>query len=190
MFHAALPRLFAPNTLAMLQKPELTFESIRWRKRRDRMLQLCLITAILAAVGTAVAAAAAATVRMITRATLPPAARPLAMAVPFAAAAAGAVLVRRRIGSDVADVMAATGAPGKGAEGEAKPSLLPKGCRRPLHCCTVGRFAHGAARGDDCVTTCLVVAWWRGHAQECVAWSALGPRTASAQALQARGLMR
>ena len=43
IFHGALPRLFAPNTLAMLQRPELTFSAIRRRKRTDRALQLALI---------------------------------------------------------------------------------------------------------------------------------------------------
>ena len=46
IFHGALPALFAPNTLAMLQKPELTFVHIRWRKRADRAAQLALLAAV------------------------------------------------------------------------------------------------------------------------------------------------
>jgi hypothetical protein len=113
IFHGALPRIFAPNTLTMLQKPELSFGAIRRRKRQDRLLQLCLVTAVLAAVGSVAAAIAAAAVRIAARTTLPAAARPLAMALPFAAAAAAALVVRRKVGSDVADVMAATTAPSK-----------------------------------------------------------------------------
>lgn len=92
----------------MLQKPELTFVNIRWRKRRDRFLQLAILAAGLGVVGKAVSTAIAVALRAATRATLPPSARPLAMALPFLAATAMAITMRRRVGSDVADVMAAT----------------------------------------------------------------------------------
>ena len=44
-------KLFAPNTLALLQNPEYTYAMVRWRKRADRAVQL----ALLAAIGTGVA---------------------------------------------------------------------------------------------------------------------------------------
>ena len=43
IFHSKFPKLFCPNTLVMLQKPELSFRSIRRRKRLDRVAQLALI---------------------------------------------------------------------------------------------------------------------------------------------------
>ena len=43
IFHGALPKLFAPNTLAMLQRPDLSFRQIATRKRLDRIAQLALL---------------------------------------------------------------------------------------------------------------------------------------------------
>uniref|UniRef100_A0A7S4MW82 Uncharacterized protein n=1 Tax=Prymnesium polylepis TaxID=72548 RepID=A0A7S4MW82_9EUKA len=90
----------------MLQKPDLSFAHIRWRKRLDRALQLSIIGTVAALVGRVAAAALAFAVRGIARAPLPPLARPLLVAAPLAAAVAAALGVRRRVGGDVADVLA------------------------------------------------------------------------------------
>jgi len=119
--HGAAPRLFAPNTLAMLQKPELSFSHIRWRKRADRALQIAILAAAAAALAKAAALALGLAVRAVARTALPPAARPLALALPLAVAAAAALSLRRKMGGDVADVMAATSKPGEDAEGAATP---------------------------------------------------------------------
>ena len=44
-------KLFAPNTLALLQNPEYTYAMVRWRKRADRAVQLALLAAIGTGVG-------------------------------------------------------------------------------------------------------------------------------------------
>lgn len=108
IFHSLAPRFFAPNTLAMLQKPELSFGAVRRRKRQDRALQL----AILAATATAATQATLAALRLAVR--LPP----IASAAPLGALAAAAALgLFRRLGArrDVADVLAMQE---KGLEGE------------------------------------------------------------------------
>ena len=66
-------KLFAPNTLALLQNPEYTYAMVRWRKRADRAVQL----ALLAAIGTGVGAlpGAAAVVALVPRRALLAAAR-------------------------------------------------------------------------------------------------------------------
>mmetsp|Transcript_24579 Transcript_24579/g.80299 ORF Transcript_24579/g.80299 Transcript_24579/m.80299 type:complete len:280 (+) Transcript_24579:260-1099(+) len=48
IFSKALPWLFAPNPLQLLQNENLSFTQVRWRKRRDRALQLALIGAVVA----------------------------------------------------------------------------------------------------------------------------------------------
>ncbi len=47
IFHKLLPKLFAPNTIAMLQKEGITFTGVRIRKRIDRLGQLALISVFL-----------------------------------------------------------------------------------------------------------------------------------------------
>ena len=42
VFHAALPRVFGPNTIASLQRRD-TFVRVRWNKRRDRALQVAAL---------------------------------------------------------------------------------------------------------------------------------------------------
>lgn len=49
IFHGAAPRVFAPNTIAFLQKEGTTFRYIRLRKALDRIMQ----GAVLGAVGAA-----------------------------------------------------------------------------------------------------------------------------------------
>jgi len=47
IFHGILPKVFAPNTIAMLQKEGLSFKSLRQRKRMDRAGQvLTLVTGV------------------------------------------------------------------------------------------------------------------------------------------------
>lgn len=45
VFHGALPSVFAPNTIAFMQKEGLTFRSIRRRKTLDRVLQAAVVGA-------------------------------------------------------------------------------------------------------------------------------------------------
>mmetsp|Transcript_4145 Transcript_4145/g.13102 ORF Transcript_4145/g.13102 Transcript_4145/m.13102 type:complete len:103 (+) Transcript_4145:1696-2004(+) len=60
IFHKAMPWLFAPNSIQLLQTEEFSFSQVMWRKRRDRVLQAAAIGGLLAAL----AAAAAALARM------------------------------------------------------------------------------------------------------------------------------
>lgn len=53
IFHGALPSVFAPNTIAFLQREGFTFRSIRRRKALDRVMQ----AAVLGAAGAATFAA-------------------------------------------------------------------------------------------------------------------------------------
>eukprot|EP00908_Phaeocystis_cordata_P022341 Transcript_4762.p1 GENE.Transcript_4762~~Transcript_4762.p1 ORF type:complete len:515 (-),score=176.67 Transcript_4762:94-1638(-) len=110
IFHGALPQLFAPNTLAMLQKPELSFTHIRWRKRADRALQLALLGAAATAVARVLRAALGLAARAVTQLLGGGAGSGvgrLLTALPVAAAAgAVALFLQRRAGSDVADVLA------------------------------------------------------------------------------------
>lgn len=43
IFHKLMPKVFAPNTISMLQKEGITFSGVRRRKRLDRAFQLILI---------------------------------------------------------------------------------------------------------------------------------------------------
>ncbi len=43
IFHKLLPKVFAPNTISLLQKEGITFTGVRRRKRLDRLGQLALI---------------------------------------------------------------------------------------------------------------------------------------------------
>ena len=40
IFHGKFPRVFGPNTIAMLQRDGMSFTGVAWRKRRDRALQV------------------------------------------------------------------------------------------------------------------------------------------------------
>lgn len=46
VFHGALPRVFAPNTIAFLQKEGVTFRHIRMRKALDRVMQGAVLGAV------------------------------------------------------------------------------------------------------------------------------------------------
>jgi kynurenine 3-monooxygenase len=43
IFSGLAPKLFAPNIIAMLQRPEYTFQEVARRKRRDRLVQVGVI---------------------------------------------------------------------------------------------------------------------------------------------------
>ena len=43
IFHGMLPKIFAPNTISMLQKEGITFTDVKRRKRFDRLGQIALI---------------------------------------------------------------------------------------------------------------------------------------------------
>ena len=49
IFNKIAPKVFGPNTIAMLQNDKLSFQQVRFIKRRDRMLQLAVIGSALAA---------------------------------------------------------------------------------------------------------------------------------------------
>jgi len=44
IFHGMLPKIFAPNTISMLQKEELTFRYVGRRKRMDRLGQVAILS--------------------------------------------------------------------------------------------------------------------------------------------------
>ena len=115
IFHSALPAVFAPNTLAMLQKPELSFVHVRWRKRADRALQLALLATLATAAArlaaAALAAATAALGRTALGASVPPFLRPLLVCLPALGSALALAGRRRSVGGDVADVLAAQTTP-------------------------------------------------------------------------------
>ena len=99
-------KLFAPNTLALLQNPEYTYAMVRWRKRADRAVQLALLAAIGTGVG-ALLGAPAAVVALGARAAL--------LAGGALAVSAAAVKALRGRGADdqqqqadIADVLAKT----------------------------------------------------------------------------------
>ena len=50
IFHGSLPKIFAPNTIAMLQRDTLTFGQVKRRKRLDRGLQVLALSLGLGAV--------------------------------------------------------------------------------------------------------------------------------------------
>ena len=56
IFHGMLPKLFAPNTISMLQKEGISFTGVRRRKRFDRLGQVALIGTGVAVATTAVKA--------------------------------------------------------------------------------------------------------------------------------------
>jgi hypothetical protein len=60
IFHKLAPQLFAPNTIAFLQKEGVTFSEVARVKRRDRALQLVVVSTVVAAALTAVGLAAVA----------------------------------------------------------------------------------------------------------------------------------
>mmetsp|Transcript_4142 Transcript_4142/g.13093 ORF Transcript_4142/g.13093 Transcript_4142/m.13093 type:complete len:156 (+) Transcript_4142:1696-2163(+) len=53
IFHKAMPWLFAPNSIQLLQTEEFSFSQVMWRKRRDRVLQAAAIGGLLAALAAA-----------------------------------------------------------------------------------------------------------------------------------------
>ena len=111
IFHGAMPKLFAPNTLQMLQRVDVSFEQIRWRKRLDRAVQV----ALLGAAGAAIAKAVISGARLIARQLLSQIGGPtggtpvrlLLSAVPLAATLGFALRKWMTVGGDVADVLAA-----------------------------------------------------------------------------------
>lgn len=46
IFHGAAPKVFAPNTIAFLQREETTFRYIRMRKALDRVMQGAVLGAL------------------------------------------------------------------------------------------------------------------------------------------------
>ena len=136
-------RAFAPNTLAMLQKPTISFVAIRWRKRVDRAVQLALLTAMGSLAAKLAVTAATAAARVVAGFVLPLAvARPRLLALPAltlaaAAVAAGRQLLGRRMaadgasgaqllrGGDVADVLASQTNAATPAEGDAELEQQP-----------------------------------------------------------------
>jgi len=48
MFNGMAPKIFSPNSISMLQRPDLSFQKVREIKRRDRLLQ---VTAMAGALG-------------------------------------------------------------------------------------------------------------------------------------------
>jgi kynurenine 3-monooxygenase len=114
-----LGRAFAPNTLAMLQRPTISFTAIRWRKRLDRAVQLAILGAGLTLAGKLAARALGAAARVVLGSVLPAAlARPKLLALPaLVAVAAGAAAFKQSLrGGDVADVLAQQTAPSASAE--------------------------------------------------------------------------
>ena len=139
LFSSAFPRLFAPNTLAMLQRVDLTFEAVRVRKRLDRAAQLF----ILGLLGVLLSKALLPALTVMTRSILSQGVgvgiggpRTLLALVPLGAAVGFALRMRAKVGGDVADVLAAQkGSLGKTAEEsqsrtevEEKQSPAPAGC--------------------------------------------------------------
>ena len=115
-----LGKAFAPNTLAMLQKPTISFTAIRWRKRVDRAVQLAILATFATCAAKLAAAAIKAAVRALATTVVPyvmaSGARKL-VAIPLALAVAGYAgarmsnptiqsLMRGGKGGDVADVLA------------------------------------------------------------------------------------
>ena len=122
IFHGAFPKLFAPNCLAMLQKPQLTFRQICRRKRLDRLGQLALLGLAGTLAGRALVAVLGGVLALGSRFTLSAGlarrALPMLALLPAAAALAKALQLRRRVGTDVADVLATQ--PGSLGETEKK----------------------------------------------------------------------
>jgi 2-polyprenyl-6-methoxyphenol hydroxylase-like FAD-dependent oxidoreductase len=50
VFHKAFPKLFSPNTIAMLQKEDWTFSRIQRRKRTERVAQAGILAAVFSGV--------------------------------------------------------------------------------------------------------------------------------------------
>ena len=68
IFHKALPGLFMPNTIQMLQKEDWTFSRVARRKRTERVAQVAILSTLLAAVAWLVGKAAKAALGAIARA--------------------------------------------------------------------------------------------------------------------------
>jgi hypothetical protein len=127
IFHSKLPKLFAPNTLAMLQNPDLSFVQIRWRKRADRAAQLAIIGAALAATARIAVFCVFGAIRYVGDVKSPLGASRAFLFASSASAAAAAALRRRRArrsgGSDVADLLASqTKAAASNEEGSSETS--------------------------------------------------------------------
>jgi len=123
-------KAFAPNTLAMLQKPTISFTEIRWRKRFDRAVQLAMLSGLLTLAVQAVGCAS--------RAML---ARPKLCALPALAAAAAALKLLQGMrartqsnptstGRDVADVLASQVSSTSSDAEEVGADGRPSGTRR------------------------------------------------------------
>ena len=61
IFHGKFPKLFAPNTIAMLQRDGLSFTDVQRRKRLDRAVQLMVVGSVLTGMGAAVKVSSAST---------------------------------------------------------------------------------------------------------------------------------
>mmetsp|Transcript_7266 Transcript_7266/g.19024 ORF Transcript_7266/g.19024 Transcript_7266/m.19024 type:complete len:587 (-) Transcript_7266:214-1974(-) len=121
IFHGALPTVFAPNTLAMLQKPDLSFQAIRNRKRMDRALQVVMLASA-ATAATQLALVIARTAGRLLGAAGGrniPLMRVLSLPLGLALALRAVTFWRTRVRSDVADVLAVQK---KGLEGQISPS--------------------------------------------------------------------
>ena len=57
IFNGIAPRVFGPNTIAMLQRDGISFRGVAWRKRRDRVLQSITLAAACTLASTAIKAA-------------------------------------------------------------------------------------------------------------------------------------
>ena len=68
VFHKALPNVFMPNTIQMLQKEDWTFSRVARRKRAERVAQVAILSTLLAAVAWLVGKAAKAAFGAIARA--------------------------------------------------------------------------------------------------------------------------
>ena len=68
VFHKALPKVFMPNTIQMLQKEDWTFSRVASRKRAERVAQTAILSTLLAAVAWLVGKAAKAAFGAIARA--------------------------------------------------------------------------------------------------------------------------
>ena len=68
VFHKALPKVFMPTTIQMLQKEDWTFSRVASRKRAERVAQTAILSTLLAAVAWLVGKAAKAAFGAIARA--------------------------------------------------------------------------------------------------------------------------
>jgi hypothetical protein len=67
IFNKLAPKVFAPNVISMLQKQNYSFQRVAARKRQDRIVQVAIITALLASVFVAFKGAIGLTARLLGR---------------------------------------------------------------------------------------------------------------------------